>query len=78
MLGSHFRSPEALAGENERPLTVQSDIWSLGCTLLEIVTGLPPWSGIQLEVLRSKVLKLRQSAMQNRSAKQKSARYMYA
>lgn len=37
-----YMSPETiLRGE----LTIKSDIWSLGCTLFHLVTGVAPWNG---------------------------------
>ncbi|XP_061349011.1 mitogen-activated protein kinase kinase kinase 20-like [Gastrolobium bilobum] len=37
-----YMSPESVMGEIETPL----DIWSLGCTVIEMVTGLPIWSNL--------------------------------
>ena len=37
-----FMAPEAIL--TGRP-TMQSDIWSLGCTLFHLATGIPPWTG---------------------------------
>ncbi|XP_038887174.1 mitogen-activated protein kinase kinase kinase 18 [Benincasa hispida] len=35
-----FMAPEVARGEKQG---ISSDIWSLGCTLIEMVTGAPPW-----------------------------------
>lgn len=35
-------APEVLRNEN---LDFASDIWSLGCTIIEMATGRPPWEG---------------------------------
>ncbi|KNC52086.1 STE/STE11 protein kinase [Thecamonas trahens ATCC 50062] len=37
----HFMAPEAIRTETATP---ESDVWSLGCTLLEMLTGRMPWS----------------------------------
>ena len=37
-----YQSPEYL----EKKLTLKSDTWSFGCILVHIVTGLPPFEGI--------------------------------
>lgn len=35
-----FMAPEVARGERQG---ISSDIWALGCTLIEMVTGAPPW-----------------------------------
>ena len=35
-----WMAPEVVAGEATSPA---SDVWSLGCTVIEMVTGKPPW-----------------------------------
>ncbi|KAF3780464.1 Cytokinesis protein [Nymphaea thermarum] len=35
-----YMSPEVAAGDQPVPA---SDVWSLGCTVIELVTGKPPW-----------------------------------
>ena len=48
-----FLAPELFNGE---PASVQSDIWSLGCVLLEAALGKPVFSGLQAEVIAAIVL----------------------
>ncbi|KAL6539082.1 hypothetical protein OROGR_011731 [Orobanche gracilis] len=44
-----YLSPEAvLDNEQEAP----SDIWALGCVVLEMLTGKPPWAGEKEEILK--------------------------
>ena len=41
---ANWMSPEAAVGHSE--LDTSADIWSLGCTVLEMVTGKPAWSEV--------------------------------
>ncbi len=41
-----YKSPEALMG---LPKTVESDLWSAGCVLFEILTGQPLFGGDSVE-----------------------------
>ena len=38
----YYASPEVW---NDQPYGIKSDIWSLGCIVLEIVHGVPLWMG---------------------------------
>ncbi|KAG2299722.1 hypothetical protein Bca52824_036194 [Brassica carinata] len=56
--GSHMQprgsplwmAPEVVRGECQGP---ESDVWSLGCTIIEMVTGKPPWINDGAESLRT-------------------------
>ena len=37
----NWMAPETCKGEAQTRFT---DIWSLGCTVIEMITGMPPWS----------------------------------
>ncbi|QRV77341.1 calcium-independent phospholipase A2-gamma [Ceratobasidium sp. AG-Ba] len=39
-----WMSPELFGGENENTLSLASDIWALGCTIYEIISGNLPYS----------------------------------
>lgn len=43
-----WMAPEVVRGESQGP---ESDIWSLGCTLIEMVTGKPAWEDRGLDTL---------------------------
>ena len=43
-----YMSPEVIKGQNEgRPGAI--DVWSLGCVILEMVTGRRPWASLDNE-----------------------------
>lgn len=49
-----WRAPELL--KPEAPATTASDIWSFGCTLVELFSGTDPWGrGVSLDALWSKL-----------------------
>lgn len=43
-----WMAPEVVRGESQGP---ESDVWSLGCTLIEMVTGKPAWEDRGLDTL---------------------------
>ncbi|KAF2293941.1 hypothetical protein P3X46_013358 [Hevea brasiliensis] len=50
-----WMAPEVLRKER---LDFASDIWSLGCTVIEMATGKTPWSGLQVSNPMAAVLKI--------------------
>ncbi|KAF8102498.1 hypothetical protein N665_0198s0198 [Sinapis alba] len=45
-----WMAPEVIRGECQGP---ESDVWSLGCTIIEMFTGKPPWNDDGAESLRT-------------------------
>ncbi|GJM89635.1 hypothetical protein PR202_ga05843 [Eleusine coracana subsp. coracana] len=43
-----FMAPEVARGEEQGP---EADVWALGCTVIEMVTGRPPWSQVVDDVV---------------------------
>ncbi|KAL4284990.1 hypothetical protein GQ457_16G011880 [Hibiscus cannabinus] len=43
-----WMAPEVIRGEYQRP---ESDVWSLGCTVIEMITGKPAWEDHGLDSL---------------------------
>uniref|UniRef100_A0ACD5T7U6 Uncharacterized protein n=1 Tax=Avena sativa TaxID=4498 RepID=A0ACD5T7U6_AVESA len=43
-----FMAPEVARGEQQGPA---ADVWALGCTVVEMVTGRAPWSGMDVDAL---------------------------
>ncbi|GMI96956.1 hypothetical protein HRI_003364900 [Hibiscus trionum] len=44
-----WMAPEVIRGEYQRP---ESDVWSLGCTVIEMITGKPAWEDHGFDSLR--------------------------
>lgn len=38
-----WMAPEVIKGECEEQGWLKADIWSVGCTVIEMITGQPPW-----------------------------------
>jgi serine/threonine-protein kinase len=51
----HYMSPEQISGKSET--TAVSDLYSLGCTLYEMITGKPPFSGSTMGEILQKHLR---------------------
>ena len=43
----NYMAPEAF----EPPFGIEVDIWSLGCVLVEMATGTPPWADLQMQAI---------------------------
>ncbi|CAA6654071.1 unnamed protein product [Spirodela intermedia] len=67
MLNPHYTAPEAwepikkinLFWDDAIGISMESDAWSFGCTLVEMCTGSMPWSGLSHEEIYKAVVKMR-------------------
>jgi serine/threonine protein kinase len=61
--GTLFGSPYFLAPEvlQRQQYGLPVDIWAFGCTVLQMVSGQPPWSGMQLKTLPALLQAMQQS-----------------
>ncbi|XP_062093109.1 E3 ubiquitin-protein ligase KEG [Humulus lupulus] len=68
MLSPHYAAPEAwepvkkslnLFWDDAIGISVESDAWSFGCTLVEMCTGSIPWAGLSAEEIYRAVVKAR-------------------
>lgn len=50
-----YMSPEAWDPHSNGGMSTKSDIWSLGCMIIELFTGNPPWHGMELSAISGKV-----------------------
>ncbi|KAM7267301.1 hypothetical protein ACFE04_009467 [Oxalis oulophora] len=68
MLSPHYTAPEAwepikktlnIFWDDALGISVESDAWSFGCTLVEMCTGSIPWAGLSAEEIYRMVVKAR-------------------
>ncbi|XP_059179074.1 mitogen-activated protein kinase kinase kinase 2-like [Physella acuta] len=43
----NYMAPEIVLGEKTTPYSVKADIWSVGCTVVEMITKYPPFHGMR-------------------------------
>ncbi|XP_022714811.1 E3 ubiquitin-protein ligase KEG-like isoform X2 [Durio zibethinus] len=46
---SNYMAPEQWEPEVRGPLSLETDIWGFGCSVVEMLTGVPPWFGKSIE-----------------------------
>ncbi|GMH36300.1 hypothetical protein BSKO_04168 [Bryopsis sp. KO-2023] len=56
-----YMPPEAWDPAAKGGMSTKSDIWSLACVILELVTGRPPWHCMELSAISSKVKDVRET-----------------
>eukprot|EP01046_Picozoa_sp_COSAG06_P057737 COSAG06_NODE_11357_length_1522_cov_1.740689_1_plen_71_part_10 len=52
----NYMSAEAFDPQQFGGITSAADIWSFGCSLLELLTGKPPWEGVSQPIIMNMVL----------------------
>ncbi|CAD7702139.1 unnamed protein product [Ostreobium quekettii] len=50
-----YMAPEAWDPGAMGGMSTKTDIWSLGCVIIELYTGLPPWHGLEVQAIATKV-----------------------
>lgn len=52
----NYMAPEQWEPEVRGPLAVESDTWGFGCSILEMLTGVPPWCGRSVQEIYQSVV----------------------
>lgn len=50
-----YMAPEAWDPSSAGGMSTKTDIWSLGCMIIELLTGTPPWQGMEITAISNKV-----------------------
>lgn len=52
----NYMAPEQWEPEIRGPISSETDSWGFGCSIIEMLTGLPPWFGKSIEELYQSVV----------------------
>ncbi|KAI4380964.1 hypothetical protein MLD38_007090 [Melastoma candidum] len=60
-LSNHLRTPNYMAPEQwepdaRGPISFETDSWGFGCSIIEILTGVRPWSGLSADEIKNLVV----------------------
>lgn len=53
----NYMAPEQWQPEIMGPISVETDSWGFGCSIVEMLTGLPPWSAMSLDGVKKSVVR---------------------
>ncbi|KAK4757761.1 hypothetical protein SAY87_019062 [Trapa incisa] len=52
-----YMAPEQWQPEIMGPISFETDSWGFGCSIVEMLTGLPPWLGMSVQEMKRSVLR---------------------
>lgn len=53
----NYMAPEQWHPEVRGPISFETDSWGFACSIIEMLTGLPPWSGKSVDEIHKAVVK---------------------